>query len=400
MNERMLVCCCVFLTAPLWAQDRRLPGPSDMVVQTKQLSMKAVADAPGFPAEQRFRSRATALVFWQGKVYGIAAGGIAFLFSVQPDGATSLISRLPGTDYVRGALVSDGGGNLCVGTTPPLEGEGIVQAFTHPEAVTPFRNLSGGHVLCTNPAAPNPEWRDFGPVAEHEGIYALTSDPGRHTLYGVTFPSGVFFSLNVASGQVKTHGKLFEQARIGVDEYFRPVPRALAVDTAGVVWTSGNGGHLFRYDPGRDALEQTDLRLPGVPGREFLNVLDTLVPGPQDVLYGGTSDGYLFRLDPVHLRTVNLGRASDDARIRALIYGRSGKFYGVTGSAHGICRVFSYDPHESEFRVLGIIEKRDPSNYDWLIYQIDAMATDADGRLYFAEAESPAHIAVTGTDLD
>jgi len=394
VSKWMLVCCAVFLTAPLWAQDRRLSGPAAVVVQTKQLSMQALADTPGFPAEQRFRSRATTLVFWQGKVYGIAAGGTAMLFSVEPDGAISLVSKLPGADDVRGDLVPDGAGDLCVGTTPPLEGEGIVQSFVHPEAVTPFLNLPGGHVLCTNPSAPNPAWRDFGPVAEHEGIYALTADPAKHTLYGVTFPSGVFFSLNVTSGQVKTHGKLFERTRIGVDEYFRPVPRALAVDTAGVVWTSGGGGQLFRYDPDRDVLEQAGLRLPGVPGREFLNVLDTLIPGPRGVLYGGTSDGYLFRLDTVHLRTANLGRASDDARIRALLYGPGDKFYGVTGSVQGICRVFSYDPREGEFKVLGVIEKRDPSNYDWLMFQIGALAADAEGRLYFAEAESPAHIAV------
>ncbi len=394
MTKCVLVCCSVFLTAPLWAQGRRPYGPAAVVVQTKQLSMQALADAPGFPAEQRFRSRATNLVFWQGKVYGVAAGGTAMLFSVEPDGSISLISKLPGADDVRSALVPDGAGNLCIGTTPPLQGEGIVQAFTHPEDVKPFQNLPGGHVLCTNPSIPNRAWRDFGPVAEHEGIYALAADERKHTLYGVTFPSGLFFSLDVASGQVKAHGKLFERTRIGVDEYFRPVPRALAVDTAGVVWMSGGWGQLFRYDPARDVLEQTDLRLPGVPGREFLNVLDTLVPGPQGVLYGGTSDGYLFRLDTVHLRTANLGRASDDARIRALIYGPGGKFYGVTGSTRGICRAFSYDPHEGEFRVLGIIEKRDPSNYDWLMYQIGAMAADAEGRLYFAEAESPAHIAV------
>lgn len=383
----------------MWAQGRRLPGPADVIVQTKELSMKAIADVPGFPPELRFRSGATGLVSSQGKVYGIAAGGGAFLFSVQPNGTISLLSKVPGADYIRAALVSDGAGNVCVGTTPPLEGEGIVQTLTQPEALTPFKNLPGGHVLCANPAAANVTWRDFGQVSEHEGVYALTADPKKHALYGVTFPSGIFFSLDLASGQTKTHGKLFEQTRIGADEYFRSVPRALAVDTAGVVWTSGDAGWLFRYDPGRDVLERTDLRLPGVPGREFLNVIDSLVGGPEGALYGGTSDGYLFRLDGARHRAVNLGRPSEDPRIRALIYGPGGKFFGVAGSPRGICRVFTYDPRESEFRVLGLIEKRDPSDHDWMIYQIEAIATDAEGRLYFGEAESPAHVAVMGPGL-
>ena len=394
MSKLTLVFGCVVLTAPLWAQGRRLPGPADVVIPTKQLSMQALADVPGFPAEQRFVSRATSLISFQGKVYGIAAGGSAILFSVKPDGALSLVSKLPGTDFVRGALVPDGAGNLCVGTTAPLKGEGIVQAYVHPEDVKPFENAPAGHVLCTDPAAASPVWRDLGQVAEHEGVYSLTADPAKHTLYGVTFPSGIFFSVNLASGEIKTHGKLFERTGIGADEYFRPVPRALAVDASGVVWTSGNGGWVFRYDPAHDALEQTKLRLPGVPGREFLNVIDTLVPGPEGVLYGATSDGYLFRLDTAHLHAVNLGRPYDDARIPAMIYGPDGKFYGAAGSPKGICRVFSYDPKESEFRVLGLIEKRDPANYDWLMFQIGAMADDAEGRLYFAEGESPAHIAV------
>jgi hypothetical protein len=356
--------------------------------------MQALADVPGFPPEQRFLSRATSLINFQGKVYGIAAGGSAILFSVKPDGAISLVSKLPGTDFVRGALVPDGAGNLCVGTTAPLKGEGIVQAYVHPEDVKPFDNVPGGHVMCTDPAASNSTWRDLGQVADHEGVYSLTADPAKHALYGVTFPSGIFFSVNVASGEIKTHGKLVDRTGIGTDETFRPVPRALAVDKSGVVWTSGGGGWVFRYDPGRDVLERTKVRLPAVPGREFLSVIDTLVPGPDGLLYGGTSDGYLFRLDTANLRAANLGRPYDDFRIPALIYGADGKFYGAAGSPKQICRIFSYDPKAGEFRVLGLIEKRDPANYDWLMFQIGAIAADADGRMYFAEGESPAHIAV------
>ena len=376
----------------LAAQTRRVAGPTEGVVPTAELRMTALADAPGFPASERYRTRATALVEWQGAMYGVAAGQPTYLFSVEPGGSVKLISEIPVAGVGRGILTTDGAGTLCTGTSPSITGDGIVQSYVHPEAVDPFRNAPAGHILCTEGRAQT--WKDLGTVADHEGIYALISDPQAKALYGVTFPSGIFFRVDLGSGKMESHGRLFERTLIGTDEHFRPVPRALAVGGDGRVWTSGDKGFLYVFDPRTRKLEATKVRLPGVPGRQSFNVVDALLSCPEGKLYGGTSDGYLFRFDPATGRVTNFGKPVEDSRIRAMVFGEGETLYGVAGSSKGICRLFSFSPHGGELNIFGIVERHDPPNYDWMIYQIDALALDSQGRIYVAESESPSHIAV------
>lgn len=196
------------------------------------------------------------------------------------------------------------------------------------------------------------------------------------TAYAVTHPHGEFYALE-ASAVPK--GRVYERSLIGVDEHFRAVPRAMAVDNYGAVWTSGELGFLYRYAKGK--LEKTALRLPAEKGREFLNIVECFTKDKSGVIYGGTSDGYLFRLDASAV--VNLGRPG--GRIRALALQKDGSLLGVAGE-----QLFAY--RNGAYELLGRLEYRTPDRQRWMAYDIDSMAIAGDGAAYFGESTFRAHL--------
>lgn len=127
--------------------------------------------------------------------------------------------------------------------------------------------------------------------------------------------------------------------------------------------------------------------LPGVPGREVYNRVDAWTKGRDGALYGGSSDGYLFRLDTQSLRAENLGKPLNQYRIRGLVTAPSGKLYGVGGDKDEMARLFSYDPQRGDYQILGFVDVNHRPYYTWQAYLIDSMAIGLDGTVYMGQAE-------------
>jgi hypothetical protein len=111
------------------------------------------------------------------------------------------------------------------------------------------------------------------------------------------------------------------------------------------------------------------------------------------VLYGGTSDGYLFRLDPKALRVENLGKPLNQARIRGLAFA-GGKLYGAGGDDDEMARLFSYDPARGVYEILGMIDVNHRPYYAWQAYVVDALAAGTDGALYIGQAERKSNLYI------
>ena len=105
------------------------------------------------------------------------------------------------------------------------------------------------------------------------------------------------------------------------------------------------------------------------------------------MVFGGTSDGYLFRLDPKTLELHNLGKPLNQYRIRGLVCAPNGKLYGVGGDDEEMARLFSYDPSNGAYQMLGMIDVNRRPYYSWQAYVIDAMAIGADGTVYLGQSE-------------
>jgi hypothetical protein len=347
---------------------RDLGYPPVDVIPSGEAAIRALAVAPG------------------GRVYGATSGDRSHLFYLEPPhGYVVPLGHLP-DKVVHHALVVAGDGAVYIGTALAVDNNG-----------DGYDRYAGGHLLKYTPVAaertairieaPCPV-QDLGIPAKGQGIYALALDRTRQTIYGLTYPGGEFFSYAIDPGTFKTHG-LVATVRIPGEKFEneKNIGRALIADQEGDVYTSGDSGSFFRFHGKKQELERLKLTLPGVPGREAYTRVDAWAAGGAGTLYGGTSDGYLFRLDPARMRVDNLGKPLNQYRIRGLVYARNGKLYGIGGDHDEIARLFSYDPASGVYEILGMIDVNRRPYYAWQGFVFDSMVSAPDGTIYLGQAE-------------
>ncbi|HEY3839381.1 MAG TPA: hypothetical protein VGL72_22565, partial [Bryobacteraceae bacterium] len=229
---------------------------------------------------------------------------------------------------------------------------------------------------------------DLGVPVEHEGIYALAIDRATSEIYGLTYPSGNFFSYNIPSRKFTLLGKVAEHRIHGEKfEKDRLIGRALVVNN-GTVYTSGEDGFLYRYRYGTTKfIEKLDVTLPAEPGREGYNRVEAWTSDGSDVLYGGTTDGYLFRFHTDSYVFENLGKPLNQYRVNGLVMAANGKLYGTGGDDDDMARLFSYDPATGAYQVLGFVDVNRRPYYTWQAYRIGAVCIGKDGTVYLGESE-------------
>jgi hypothetical protein len=177
--------------------------------------------------------------------------------------------------------------------------------------------------------------------------------------------------------------------RVSKDNRFS---RCLVIDGEGNVYGTHSLGTLFRYTPANNKVEDLDVRIPSLMGREYYNALDSAVYEPKTgMIYGaGTADGLIFSFEPQTLRFRSLGKASPEPRVRAMAAGLDGRIFGIAGDADGMGRLFCYDPTRHELAELGIMLA---ASEVWRRgFEFDAACTGKNGEIYFGENERDGHI--------
>jgi hypothetical protein len=224
---------------------------------------------------------------------------------------------------------------------------------------------------------------NLGKLVPGQSITAMTIDRSTNTIYGLTSPDAHFFSYSIAASKANDLGVVAEKAPFGEKfEKSKIMSRMLVIDQHGAVFTSGENGSFFRFDPKSNKLEKLGIHAPSIPGREPWTIVDTFLLDPSGMIYGGTSDGYLFRLDPIRMMVTNLGKPLIQNRIDGLVRAPGGKLYGVGGDQEDMARVFSYDPLSASYEVLGFVDVNRRPYYAWQAYVIGAMVCGLDGTVY------------------
>ena len=355
---------------------QREPGYDHSVVKQVRIDLRDLGYPPldVIPAgESAIRALGVAP---DGKLYGATSGKRSHLFVIDPvHGYVVPLGFLEGVSAVEGSLVISHAGDVYIGTAP------------------------GGHLLRYEQQRSDsqgvPQVRkplvvaDLGAPVEGERISALAIDRARDRIYGLTRPGGHFFSYAIDSERFEVHGVVAAHDMPGEKfEKERNIGRAIAVDHNGNAYTSGEDGHLYQFSPSTGRLRSLDITVPSVPGREPNNRVDAWAAGNGGaVLYGGTSDGYLFRFDPGKLQALNLGKPLNKYRIRALVLARNGKLYGVGGDNDDMAQLFSCDPAAGAYELLGMIDVNHRPYYSWQAYVIDSAAIGNDGTVYLGQSE-------------
>jgi len=353
-----------------------------------------------------------------GKIYGGTSGDEAYLVVYDPSiNKVRHLGKLKGQEGIHHALVQDGDGAVYIGTGlnmfRPVEltkkippGRDSVSDALWSDVKKRYQGYAGGHLYRYDPRTGDSQVlmpedacpvEDLGGPAPGNSVYALAIDPRAHVLYGVSYPDGHLFEYDIGQKRFRDLGELDRRIIFhGPERDWRSLPRALIVDGSGKVYTSGDDGFLVCYDREEGKIRSTGLRIPGeyYPVQAYVGhpVVEYFATDKTGLIYGGTSDGYLFSFDPSARKLVNLGKPRVSRRLRALTVGRNGRVYLVAGERFEPCRLFSFDPQGGGFRDLGVMAVDRSPYYSWRGYQFDSMTTGSDGTIYIGESERRSHL--------
>ena len=310
-----------------------------------------------------------------GALYGATSGRRSHLFVLFPvHGYVQPLGFLDGVKTVDRSLVVSQSGDVYIGS-----GDAPGHLYRHAPARDETRPIRVD-AAC--------EVADLGVPVPDEGIYALAVDRPRDVIYGLSQPNGQFFSYSIKDAKTTVWGKVAERRIPGEKfETEKNIGRAIVIDAAGNAFTSGENGAIFRFDAEKQRLDRLALTAPTVPGREPYNRVDAWALDSFGTLYGGTSDGYLFRLDAKTPRLQNLGKPLNQYRIRGLVFAPNGRLYGVGGDDDEMARLFSYNPGDGSYEMLGMIDVNRRPYYAWQAYVIDALVIGLDGTIYMGQSE-------------
>jgi hypothetical protein len=189
---------------------------------------------------------------------------------------------------------------------------------------------------------------DLGIIIPGEGIFTLTIDTEKEILYGVSYPSGIFFTYGIEKKNIKTfnnisptsqHIETFKEYELGPQNY---LCKSL-IEANGLVYGSMPVNRLFCFDSKNDSFHVVH-DIPEVWGRRTLGQVECWARSSAGKIYGGNAgDGQLFEIDLVTKKVKNLGKPIGMNRLRGLSFGHDGKLYGIAGSQPGYSHLFSYD---------------------------------------------------------
>jgi hypothetical protein len=254
------------------------------------------------------------------------------------------------------------------------------------------KNQLAGHLLQVSIGNGDAiEVKDLGVPVAGEGIFTLLSNKQGTELYGISYPSGRFFTYNIATKKTQVFDEVAPKEKelnnlheyaVGPEVY---LCKALIQDNAGLIYGSSAGNRLFAFDPAKKSFQFLETPLPAVWGREVLGQVEAWAKAPDGKLYGGNAgDGQLFVLNPATKKIKNLGKPMMMGRLQALAFGSDGKLYGLAGGAPGYSHLFSYD-ESTGFVDLGnpefkMVEPGIEQGILWRGFQLSTLAASADGK--------------------
>jgi hypothetical protein len=245
---------------------------------------------------------------------------------------------------------------------------------------------------------------DLGIPIPGEGIMSLTSDPQTNSLYGVSYPSGLFFRYSIESKETKTYNDIIvTDKQIETLKEYDLMPdnylcKSLII-ADGQVFGSAPVNRIFCFNTKNESFEILK-DIPEVWGRRTLGQIESWTRSGNGKIYGGNAgDGQLFELDPLTKELRNLGKPIGMNRLRGLTYGSDGKLYGIAGSKPGYTHLFSYCSKEG-FTDLGnpefeMVAPGIEQGILWRGFQLGTIASSEDGRyIIMGEDESLSQLLI------
>jgi len=267
----------------------------------------------------------------------------------------------------------------------------------------PYNEYKGGHIYKYNPKTGDIKrytnddqcpLEDLGIPVSNNTVYAMTFNPEKTKIYGLSYPGANFFIFDLKTRKTRNLGDIMShKIYSGPERHWRTIPRALYCDPkTGDVFTSGDNGFIIRYSPKTDKIELTWMRLPGEYWESLKSwdypVVECFDTDSKGNVYAGTNDGHLLKLDFENDDVVVLGKPRIMRRMRAMKIGKDDNLYMITGEFERFCKLHTYDiTGKKGFCELGLFAVDRSPYYSKRAYQFDSMAIGVDGTVFCGESD-------------
>lgn len=292
---------------------------------------------------------------------------------------------------------------------------GMDKMGSPPEGYKPY---PGGHILSYD--LKSKSFIDYGIAPEKEGIVTMNMDPLRNIVYGITWPSGYFFRLNLNTGEMENLGSISKGGENGIGNSFRVLCRSITINpNDGTAYFSTSEGHIFKCGSNADKIE---LMAEEALKKDYFGQYDPAEPGhmayhwrqvfwyePSRLFYGvhGNS-GYLFTFNPANA-VIELVH-----RLTSVPSRKSGMFdqfsYGYLGFALGLdmqtiyyltgAPVFESGKRVHGKRTTGKGEAKGIEQLHLVTFNIDSGTYRDHGPIRFKNGESPLYVNSIAIGLD
>lgn len=251
-----------------------------------------------------------------------------------------------------------------------------------------YWDAPGGAVIRYNPGSG--EIRKIGIPVPHTYVQSMAIDESRRLAYCQTFTPEYLVSFHLDSGESKILGLTGSGIGMGQGEN-------IVIDRRDRVWGGwsvtrawqGQPGkdqyRLYVYDPKQGKIEFLNLGLPHLDGRPGYAHLDGMIAAANGLLYAGTGEGGLVRIDPDSRKVELLGAPVPPARIAAFAMGPDGDLYGI-GGRYGNASLFRLELKIGKYSMIGKIIDSENEVSPW---QIHDMAFADDGTIFAGENDNP-----------
>lgn len=248
--------------------------------------------------------------------------------------------------------------------------------------------------------------KDLGVPVHGEGIFSLLCNSEGTMLYGISYPSGLFFAYNIETGHTRTFKDIAPTNKdIATYKEYIVDPLdylcgALIEDNEGLIYGSMPINKLFYFNPKDESFNVLKEELPQVWKRDVLGRIDSWAKAKDGKLYGANAgDGQLFEINPSTKKVKNLGKPIMMNRIRGLSFGSDGKLYGVAGAPPGYAHLFSYD-FEDGYRDFGnpqypMVASGIEQGIPWRAFNIGTVTSAQNGKyIVMGEDESLSQLLI------
>lgn len=363
---------------------------------------------------------AALLAHSSGKVYGATSGKQSYLFV--NDFMTNKVyplGQIPKAKGVHHAIVEGKDGLVYIGTgLNELElltltrdipyGRRTIEYQLWDDIKNKYKGYEGGRIYRYDPLVGDDDVYlpdstaqvdDLGIAVPGNSIYTMTINEQKDKIYGISYPDAIFFEYDLKTGKFKNHGEwMTMKSYPGPERSWRGVPRSLVCMPDGKVYSSGDNGLMYFFDPSTGKISPTNMRIPGeyweTQNYNGFPVVEQLIAYGDSCVLGSTSDGFIFKAGVKEDKLMVMGKPRVERRVRAMTLGKDQRLYMICGEKDNVCRMFSYSLSDNDegfldYGVLGV--DRSPY-YAKIGYQFDAMCTAEDGTIFIGEGDRRAKL--------